>query len=279
MSRTFKPGPSYGEWLDIIITQKHLRHHRARLRNGQFGTSVEGGGIPGGKMTGVEVGVLGVGAPWAQHSPQATIGSERPSGVWGLRDPPSSSRLSWKLPSLVAWRHHCCRHIFYYEYGLKIKMNTVAFENQLVWVTPAVHTQGWVTVTSPPHLCWSLAFSLDPHLKERAERFDLRPALRYLQTVSLNTPKTPSGGSSRNFPESGFVEKWAHPPPLALRPATCSEPAAARSGLSASPSPHLRLCVSIYISLSLCLCCSVSLSPSSSAFLSDPIMLFLLRTL
>ena len=88
MSRTLKPGPSPGERLDIIITQKHLRHHRARLRNGQVGTSVEGGGVPGGQMTGVEVGVLGVGAPQAQHRPQATVGSERPSGVWGLRDPP-----------------------------------------------------------------------------------------------------------------------------------------------------------------------------------------------
>ena len=33
-------------------------------------------------------GCSGVGAPQAQHRPQATVGSERPSGVWGLRDPP-----------------------------------------------------------------------------------------------------------------------------------------------------------------------------------------------
>lgn len=158
-------------------------------------------------------------------------------------------------------------------------MNTVAFENQLVCVKRAVRAKGCVMVTSPPHLYWSLVFSLDPHLKERAERFDLRRALRYLQTVSLNTPKTPSGVSSRNFPESGFTEKWVHPAPLALHPATCSEPAVARSGLSASPSLRLCLCVSVSISLSLCLCCSMSLSPSSSAFLSDSIMLFLIRTL
>lgn len=208
----------------------------------------------------------GSGRPGLSTDPKPPSGQRGPRESGGSGTLPSSSRLrAWKLPSLGAWRHHCCRHLFNYEYELQIKTNTAAFESQLVWVKPAVRAEGCVTATSPPHLYWSLAFSLDPHLKERAERFDLKPALRCLQTVSFNNPKTPSGGSSRNFPESGFVEKWVHPPPLALRPATCSEPAAARSGLSASPSLHLRLylslCLSLLLNVSVSLLLSLSLRP------------------
>ena len=76
---------------------------------------------------------------------------------------PSSFRLrAWQLPSLLVYRHHCCSHIFYDEYGLKIKVNTVAFKNELMCLKRAVGSEGCMTFT-PPHLHWSLAFSLEPH--------------------------------------------------------------------------------------------------------------------
>ena len=74
-------------------------------------------GVPGGQ------GALGSAQPPSHHPVREALWESGGSGTL-----PSSFHLrAWQLPSLVVYRHHCGSHIFYYEYGLKIKINTVAF--------------------------------------------------------------------------------------------------------------------------------------------------------
>lgn len=93
-----------------IITHKHLRHHRARLRNGQV-AQCHGGWRPWRRDDKMGGGVLGVGAPRLTQPPSHRSGQR---GSWesgGSGPPPLLFSEAWQLPSSLVYRHHYCSHI------------------------------------------------------------------------------------------------------------------------------------------------------------------------